>query len=396
MHPALLMRGAIANYMEKEIIYNLIDSLQGLSHLPPEQMTGQIVASIKNWAQPEAVIAKITDSGRHTNQDSFGNSHQVDILAAFEKRFLSLDVTSALLSLGDNNRHLVAAALIKSPTGHHGVILLLIKPDNPFKHLSTEILNLYADQVVLALATHPSRASVDLADILPEASQMLLHMGVDGILAVDSRQPEEGFWIEKQSKKIKEIPIDDKLSGQIRQPGNYFADKPDTRSKPDLPFDGDFKSIAWTNFAIGEITLNVLFAGSFKDSELLFSRFRSFLAEMYLPLGYDEITRAFKQLLDDHRQVIKGERIAAILETAVAVNHEINNPLTAILGNTQLILLNKDKLSKDLLAKINIIEKSALRIRQVTQKLMAVVEPITTPYVDGLQMLDIDKSSSPE
>jgi len=112
-----------------------------------------------------------------------------------------------------------------------------------------------------------------------------------------------------------------------------------------------------------------------------------------MPIGYDDIALSFKLLIADHNKIIKAEKVASILETAVTINHEINNPLTAILGNTQLILLDKDKLTKDLLAKITTIEKSALRIRQVTQKLMAVIEPITTPYIDGLQMLDIDKSS---
>jgi two-component system NtrC family sensor kinase len=101
-------------------------------------------------------------------------------------------------------------------------------------------------------------------------------------------------------------------------------------------------------------------------------------------------------LKEDHKLIVKGERVAAILETAVAINHEINNPLTAVLGNTQLLLLQKDKLPDDVITKINTIEKSALRIRQVTQKLMTIVEPITTNYTANLDMLDIEKSSSKE
>ena len=77
----------------------------------------------------------------------------------------------------------------------------------------------------------------------------------------------------------------------------------------------------------------------------------------------------------------------------MAVNHEINNPLTAILGNTQLLLMRAEKLSQDAVAKIKAIEQSAMRIRQVTRKLLSVVEPITTGYTDNLEMLDIEKSS---
>ncbi|MFQ5453285.1 MAG: histidine kinase dimerization/phospho-acceptor domain-containing protein, partial [Candidatus Zixiibacteriota bacterium] len=68
--------------------------------------------------------------------------------------------------------------------------------------------------------------------------------------------------------------------------------------------------------------------------------------------------------------LLNKERLSAILETAVTVNHEVNNPLTAILGNVQLLLLNRDDLDKELKAKLKIIEESALKIKDVTQRLM--------------------------
>ena len=50
---------------------------------------------------------------------------------------------------------------------------------------------------------------------------------------------------------------------------------------------------------------------------------------------------------------IDDERLKAILETAVTVNHEVNSPLTAILGNIQLLLMRKEELRK------NVIEHSS-------------------------------------
>jgi hypothetical protein len=385
----------MAEFMEKEIIFTLVDSLQELSHLPLEQMPERIVDSIRNWAQPTAVIAKITEPGKHVFQNSFGEQNQLEILAGLEKKFLSLEANSGLLNFPDKQRQIVAASRIKSPMGHHGLIMALINTDNPLRHIADQILDLYSDQVILALAMQPARAIIDIEDVLPKASQVLLHMGVEGILACDRKLPHNGYWIQKQGKS-RELTLDDNLVGQLGQPGIIIKDKTRGQTSPILPSNEEYDTIAWDDFTVGDHIITVLFAGKFKETGIIFSRFRSLLAEIYTPTGYEEIARAFRQLLDDHRQVIKGERVAAILETAVAVNHEINNPLTAILGNTQLILLNKDKLSKDLLTKINIIEKSALRIRQVTQKLMTVIEPITTPYVDGLQMLDIDKSSASE
>jgi len=92
-----------------------------------------------------------------------------------------------------------------------------------------------------------------------------------------------------------------------------------------------------------------------------------------------------------HRQG-KSQRISAIMETAVAINHEINNPLTAILGNAQLLLSKSPKLDRETSEKLKVIEDSALRIKEVTQNLMKIVEPVVVEYAGGVKMLDISKS----
>jgi hypothetical protein len=106
----------------------------------------------------------------------------------------------------------------------------------------------------------------------------------------------------------------------------------------------------------------------------------------------DYIVKSFEKLKADFKQMVKSERAAAVTETAVTVNHEINNPLTAILGNTQLLLMNKDKLAKETVTKLQTIEKSAIQIREVTDKLMTIIEPVRKHYASGLQMIDIEKS----
>jgi len=110
----------------------------------------------------------------------------------------------------------------------------------------------------------------------------------------------------------------------------------------------------------------------------------------------DYIVKSFEKLKADFRKLVKSERAAAITETAVTVNHEINNPLTAILGNTQLLLMNEKNLSGEMIAKLKTIEKSAIQIRETTAKLMSIVEPVRTPYASGLNMIDIDRSKKKE
>ncbi len=86
---------------------------------------------------------------------------------------------------------------------------------------------------------------------------------------------------------------------------------------------------------------------------------------------------------------ISRERSVAVAETAVAVNHEVNNPLTAILGNVQLLLMKGDNLDESLKEKLKTIETSAMKIRDVTQRLMRMTNPRTVEYTNGTKMIDI-------
>ncbi len=89
------------------------------------------------------------------------------------------------------------------------------------------------------------------------------------------------------------------------------------------------------------------------------------------------------------KEAIKKERTAAIVELAVTVNHEINNPLTAILGNIQLLLLKRDDLDSDLKKKLKVVEESAMKIRDVTQKLLNLTHYNSVEYTKGTNMLDL-------
>lgn len=95
------------------------------------------------------------------------------------------------------------------------------------------------------------------------------------------------------------------------------------------------------------------------------------------------------------QEMLSKERATAIVDVAVTVNHEINNPLTAILGNVQLLLLKHDGMDEDLKRKLKIVEDAALRIRDVTQKLLRLTSPKSVNYSGDTSMIDIsdDKKS---
>lgn len=89
------------------------------------------------------------------------------------------------------------------------------------------------------------------------------------------------------------------------------------------------------------------------------------------------------------QELIDKERLAAIVETAVTVNHEINNPLTAIIGNVQLLLMHRDDLDDELRTKLGVIEQSASKIKDVTQRLLRLTSARSTDYASGTTMIDL-------
>ncbi|MCA9753722.1 MAG: GAF domain-containing protein, partial [Gemmatimonadetes bacterium] len=106
-------------------------------------------------------------------------------------------------------------------------------------------------------------------------------------------------------------------------------------------------------------------------------------------------------LLDER---VRAERLAAITATMVSVNHEVNNPLAVILGYAQILITqiqsgaSPDRVHARLAKDLAMIESEALRIREITARLAALVEPVVTSYPvsDGQPMVDLAASRSAE
>ena len=93
---------------------------------------------------------------------------------------------------------------------------------------------------------------------------------------------------------------------------------------------------------------------------------------------------------------IRTARLEALKETTATINHEINNPLTVVLGNCQLLLMKSDNLPDDVVKRLKLIEQSSLRIRDVVSQLMQLNEARSTTYVEGTQMIDLQESKDSE
>lgn len=84
------------------------------------------------------------------------------------------------------------------------------------------------------------------------------------------------------------------------------------------------------------------------------------------------------------------EVVAAVWAT---LNHEINSPLTTILGNAQLLKLSPLARDPEIRRKLIAIEREAVRIRNVVSRLPHLLCLSFQPYVGGELILDLKRSS---
>ena len=91
-------------------------------------------------------------------------------------------------------------------------------------------------------------------------------------------------------------------------------------------------------------------------------------------------------------KLLEAERLAALSEIAIGLNHSINNPLCAILGNTQLLLMERDRLDAGTVKKLKSIEREISRIQKIAKRLPRITRAASRDYVGGKRMLDLDGS----
>ena len=92
------------------------------------------------------------------------------------------------------------------------------------------------------------------------------------------------------------------------------------------------------------------------------------------------------------KETLQREKVQAALETAGAVCHEMNQPMMAILGYSQLALMNIQE-NRSLYDKLLKIQEQIERMREITDKLMKITRYKTKDYASFGKIIDIDKCS---
>ena len=85
--------------------------------------------------------------------------------------------------------------------------------------------------------------------------------------------------------------------------------------------------------------------------------------------------------------------MAGIGQTALAIQHEINNPLAALLSRVQLMLMD-DALAPDVRSLADDMLAQARRVADVVKRLSQLEAPKTVEYLTGEPMLDLSERSA--
>ncbi len=93
-------------------------------------------------------------------------------------------------------------------------------------------------------------------------------------------------------------------------------------------------------------------------------------------------------------KIIEAERAAAMIGTAGGIAHELRQPLTAIIGASELLADNPTKTLDDRQErKLNIIYQQSLRMADIIKKMEELISYQTKDYITGTKILDINESS---
>ena len=113
------------------------------------------------------------------------------------------------------------------------------------------------------------------------------------------------------------------------------------------------------------------------------------LFKQRIPAGYQISARDMTEQKLLREKLLKAERLGAIGEIVVTVRHEINNPLTTVIGNVELLLERYGERDRHLAERLETILNNSLRIAEIVKQLKGVKGDRVVEYVKGVSMTDL-------
>ena len=92
-----------------------------------------------------------------------------------------------------------------------------------------------------------------------------------------------------------------------------------------------------------------------------------------------ELQQAHDQLRESQQYLIAQEKLATVAEVAGTINHQINNPLSVIVGNIDCLLIEESGLKVKTQERLRRITEAAIKIGQVNRQLLNIRTIATDP-----------------
>ena len=108
-----------------------------------------------------------------------------------------------------------------------------------------------------------------------------------------------------------------------------------------------------------------------------------------------ELQKALEEVKNKQKQLITAEKWASICQVTVSLNHEINNPLTHIMGSSQILRMQLKKgvplKKEELYQYLSKVEEQCQRIKEIIENLRKISEPVAISYISDTKMLKLRK-----
>lgn len=104
----------------------------------------------------------------------------------------------------------------------------------------------------------------------------------------------------------------------------------------------------------------------------------------------EELKTANRTIMEQQEDVIKKERLNVLLQMAGTTAHELNQPLMGLLGNIELLEMNKDDPEKAE-KHIRRIKESGVRISDIVKKIQAISHDKVKSHDHLSKIIDIDQ-----
>ncbi len=95
------------------------------------------------------------------------------------------------------------------------------------------------------------------------------------------------------------------------------------------------------------------------------------------------------------QKLIEADRLNAVMHLAGATAHEMNQPLTVIMGMLDLLVIDVQE-GQQINGDVEVLRRAAIQLSEIVKKLGTITTYRTKPYVEGTSILDLRGSTKEE